>query len=120
MNKKGQFEVITITIILFIIFIIFGGIFMVATWNVSYQSGTSKDKVMGYDVGPIWNHAYLMNDHFTVYCFDNDNFKPIFEEAQRNQKEVIVSYKKYMGRGSLCTSSQTYEPVIVTNVEIVK
>lgn len=80
------------------------------------QSGTSRDIVQGYDEGIIWNHAYLKNDHSTAYCFDNPSFVDVFQQSQLFQKEVIVTYEKYLFRGALCSVSEKYEKVIVTDV----
>jgi hypothetical protein len=112
-NKKGQTGWI-----IFFLLIIIAVVGIIALKNVSTQHGTSKDIVMGYDKGPIWGHAYLKNDHTTAYCFDNDKFIPLLEESQTQDKEVIITYEKYVGRGGLCMASNNYETVVITNVEM--
>lgn len=112
-NKKGQAGWIFFVIIVLAILIIGAIIF----WNTSYQHGTSKDVVQGYDKGILWYHAYLKNDHNTAYCFDDERFIPLLEKSQRENTEVIVSYEKYVIRGSLCSTSENYENVIITKIE---
>jgi len=84
------------------------------------QSGFTKDKLHGYDSGVLWNHVYLLNDHTTVYCFDDDRFIPILEQAKNNNNITIeVAYNKYLLRGALCSSGQEMESVVITNIKIV-
>lgn len=86
----------------------------------TFQHGTSRDIVQGWDSGILWNHMYLKNDHNTCYCFDNPQFVQIFDESQKTQKEVIVTYETYLVRGGLCSASEKYETVIITDVEFVE
>jgi phenolic acid decarboxylase len=83
---------------------------------IVFQHGSSRDIVQGYDRGWLWYHLYLKNDHATAYCFDNSLFAVMFEESQRTQKEVIVTYETYLFRGSFCMTSERYDNVVVTNV----
>lgn len=83
----------------------------------TFQHGTSRDIVQGFDKGILWYHAYLKNDHKTAYCFDNPYWTDILNVAQRSQKEVIVTYEIYALRGKLCMSGEGYESVVITNVE---
>ena len=83
----------------------------------TYQHGTSRDIVQGYDKGIIWHHAYLKNDHTTAYCFDNESFIPILDESQKTQREVIVTYETYLFRGFLCTTSEKYEKVVIADIK---
>lgn len=85
-----------------------------------FQHGTSKDYVMGYDRGIFWEHAYLVNDHNTCYCFDNQNFESILKDAQENNKKVIITYETYLFRGTLCSCSENYEEVVVINIQYAK
>lgn len=114
MNKKAQVGWIMLGITFIILIVIL--FFLVK--NISYQHGTSKDIVMGYDKGVFWYHAYLINDHQTAYCFDDEKFIPLLEQSQKNNQKVIITYEKYYGRGFLCTAADNYERVIITNVEI--
>lgn len=86
---------------------------------LTFQHGSTRDVVQGYDKGWIWYHLYLKNDHATAYCFDNPLFASMFEELQRTQRDVIVTYETYLFRGFWCQVSDKYEKVIVTNVEFV-
>lgn len=113
MNKKAQ-EGFVVVILIILMLLIFGVILL---YGVSYQSGTSKDIVQGYDNGIMWHHAYLKNDHTTAYCFDDERFITILDESQRQNKEVIISYKKYVGRGFFCSTSEKFERVVVTDVQ---
>lgn len=117
MNKKGQEGIFIFMGIVFAIGIILALIFFVRYFNTPYQHGTSRDIVQGFDSGPLWKHAYLKNDHFTVYCFDDDNLIPILEQAQKTQKEVIITYEKYAGRGGMCVAADNYETVIIKSIE---
>ena len=111
-NKKGIIGfVISLLVLVGII-----GIF-ISVQNVSYQHGTSRDVVQGYDKGIIWHHAYLKNDHATAYCFDDERFINILTDSQRTQKEVIITYEKYWGRGFFCSAAEKYETVIITKIE---
>jgi hypothetical protein len=83
----------------------------------TFQHGTTRDIVQGWDRGIIWSHMYLKNDHNTAYCFDQDSFNVIFDEAQKTQKEVIVTYETYLVRGTFCLAAEGYEKVIVTGVK---
>lgn len=83
----------------------------------TFQSGTTKDQVSGYDKGVLWYHAYLKNDHRTAYCFDDSALADKFSDAQKSGKEVVISYETYLIRGWFCTVSPSYETVIVTKVE---
>lgn len=87
---------------------------------LTFQHGSSRDLVQGYDKGWLWYHAYLKNDHNTAYCFDNPDFIDILEDSQVNQREVIVTYETYLFRGFFCTTHGNYERVIITNVEYAK
>lgn len=84
--------------------------------DVSYQHGSSRDIVMGFDKGIYWHHAYLKNDHLTAYCFDDERFIPLLEQSQKEGREVIITYEKYIGRGNFCSAGD-YEKVVITNVE---
>lgn len=86
-------------------------------FGCTLQHGTSRDVVQGYDKGILWSHMYLKNDHSTCYCFNNQEFIKTFDESQLTQKEVIVTYEKYIVKGSLCNCDDKYEKVIVTNVK---
>jgi hypothetical protein len=81
------------------------------------QHGSSRDVVQGWDKGILWYHMYLKNDHTTAYCFDNPEFIKIFDDAQKTQREVIVTYETYLVRGILCSVSDKYEKVIITDVK---
>ena len=83
----------------------------------TFQHGTTRDIVQGYDQGIIWKHMYLKNDHNTAYCFDDNSFSVIFDEAQKTQKEVIITYETYFFRGFFCSAAEGYEKVIVTGVK---
>ena len=120
MDKKGQFDLFWFMVLVFCMLIIVVIICLSLSSNYPYQHGTSRDIVQGYDAGPIWNHAYLKNDHNTAYCFDEERFLPILEKAEMEQKEVIITYEKYFLRGALCSTSDNYENVIIVNVELVK
>ena len=85
----------------------------------TFQHGTTRDIVQGWDKGILWHHMYLKNDHTTAYCFDNLDFTRIFDEAQKTQKEVIITYETYLIRGSLCSTSDKFENVIITNVQFI-
>lgn len=82
----------------------------------TFQHGSSRDIVQGWDKGIIWNHAYLKNDHTTAYCFDSYVFAEMLDESQRTQKEVIITYETYFLRGWLCSTSEKHERVIITDV----
>ena len=84
---------------------------------LTFQHGSSRDVVQGYDKGWIWYHAYLKNDHTTAYCFDNPDFADILEDSQKNQKEIIITYETYLFRGFFCMTSENYDNVIITKVE---
>lgn len=86
----------------------------------TFQHGTTRDIVQGYDSGILWNHMYLKNDHTTVYCFEKDtNFSEMFDESQRTQKEIIVTYETYLLKGSLCYHSEKFDGVVVKDVKFV-
>lgn len=91
---------------------------MLTTAGCTFQQGTSKDYVYGYDKGIIWHHLYLKDDHKTCYCFDNPEFIATLKLAQEMNEKVIVSYETYLIRGSLCTAAEGYENVIVTDVKL--
>jgi hypothetical protein len=91
---------------------------MIAISSCTFQHGTSKDYVYGYDKGIIWHHLYLKDDHKTCYCFDNPNFIATLKTAQEMNEKVIVTYETYLLRGMLCTSAEGYENVIVTDVKL--
>ena len=82
----------------------------------TFTQGTTKDVVQGFDKGIIWHHLYLLNDHTTAYCFDNDDFIPILKSAQESNQKVTVTYETNLIRGILCTTSDKFERVVVTNV----
>jgi len=115
MNKKSQAAIAAIVFMAVIILLI-----VLILKPVSYQHGTSKDIVQGYDKGIIWYHVYLLNDHHTAYCFDDEKFIPLLEQSQKNNEKIIITYEKYVIRGCLCSSSDNYENVIITNVELEK
>jgi len=115
-TKKGGYGIPIMITLVFLFLMMIG---MILLWNVSYQHGTSRDIVQGYDKGILWYHAYLKNDHFTAYCFDDEKFIPMFDKAQKEQIEVVITYKKYVGRGFWCTTAENYENVIVENVDFV-
>lgn len=83
------------------------------------QSGYTKDKLHGYDTGVLWNHVYLLNDHTTVYCFDDNRFIPLLEQAKNGNVTIEVDYEKYALRGALCSSGQEMETVVITAIKIV-
>ena len=114
MNKKALLGIIIFLIVCVIVLIL-----SIILWNVSYQNGTTRDIVQGYDKGILWYHAYLKNDHSTAYCFDDERFIPMLEQSQKENKEVVVTYKKYVGKGFLCSAAENYENVIIENIEIV-
>jgi hypothetical protein len=113
-NNKAQAEV-TVIILFLLLMVVLVVFFLIK--DISIQHGASKDIVQGYDKGLLWNHAYLKNDHFTAYCFDDESFIPLLEQSQKQNKEVIVTYEKYIGRGMLCSSADHYENVVITKVE---
>jgi phenolic acid decarboxylase len=86
---------------------------------ITFQHGSSRDVVQGYDKGWIWFHAYLKNDHTTAYCFDNPDFIDILKESQETQREVIITYETYLFRGFFCMTSDKFDNVIITNVKFV-
>lgn len=86
----------------------------------TFQHGSTRDVVQGYDKGLIWYHAYLKNDHGTAYCFDDVSFIPILEKSQKENVDVIVTYETYFARGFLCSAAEKYETVIITNIEEVQ
>ena len=81
----------------------------------TFQRGTSRDVVQGWDKGIIWYHMYLKNDHTTSYCFDNPQFIEIFDESLKTQREIIVTYETYFFRGGLCSAGDKFDNVIVTD-----
>lgn len=112
-NKKGQVALF----IIFFVVIIICVLAVLFLKDVSTQTGTSKDIVQGYDKGIIWYHAYLKNDHFTAYCFDDERFIPLLENSQKNNREIIIYYEKYIGRGFFCGSAENYENVVITDIQ---
>lgn len=85
------------------------------------QSGYTRDKLHGYDRGVTWNHIYLLNDHTTVYCWeDNIAWGEILEKAKADNNITLeIDYEKYWLKGSLCSSGQDMEAVVVTDIKIV-
>lgn len=102
-----------------IVFIPFLVVSIIILNGCTFQHGTSKDYVYGYDTGILWNHLYLKDDHSTCYCFDDPEFIETIEEAQAADRKVLVTYEKYVFRGGLCWSADGYENVVVTKVGIV-
>ena len=84
------------------------------------QTGNTKDKVHGYDVGPVWGHLYLINDHSTVYCFDKGLYESKIESAEDLNQTVKVYYnKQYPFNTFLCSAVDGYERVEVIGIEVV-
>ena len=92
------------------------GLFLLT--GCTFQHGSSRDIVQGWDKGIIWYHAYLKNDHTTAYCFDNPDFIKIMDISQKTQKEIILTYETYILRGALCTTSDKFDNVIITNITL--
>lgn len=113
MDNKAQVVGIFI-FLLIVVAIVLGGFLL---YSIELQHGTSKDVVYGYDKGMIWSHAYLKNDHTTAYCFNDESFIPLLDESQRDGKEVIITYSKYIGKGFFCTTDSKYENVVITGVK---
>ena len=91
--------------------------------SASIQNGFSTDNAYGYDVGPIWGHLYLVNDHTTAYCFKPDTYGQLIKDSIKNKQKLDVYYQKYVGMaptGALCTPPDNMEAVVVTNIEISK
>lgn len=89
------------------------GLFLVAC---TVQRGTSTDTIYGTDYGILWHHLYLKNDHSTVYCYD-DFYDQQIQEARKANATVTVTYEKnILGKGTLCSAGEQYEPVVVTGV----
>lgn len=85
----------------------------------TFSHGSSTDTIYGWDNGPVWGHMYLKNDHATAYCFP-DYMTEIIDAAYENNFTVKVTYETYLIRGSLCRTSEKYDNVVVTHVEIIK
>jgi len=112
-NKKGQMGVITIIIVILLIFIGF--------WIYSFflNKGSSTDYPYNIEKSSFWNKLWLKDDHTTVYCFDDERFIPIIEQAQKENKKIKVSYQEYLFRGTLCSSgSENIGTVVITNIEV--
>jgi hypothetical protein len=83
----------------------------------SIQNGNTKDRISGYDIGIIWGHLYMMNDHKTVYCFDKSLMQSI-KDAEDKNLTVKVTYKKNLVfTAFLCSADESYEKVEVVSIE---
>lgn len=80
------------------------------------QHGTSKDRIYGYDTGPVWGHMYLVNDHSTTYCFDKTR-EDIIKEAYDSNRTVMITYEKGPLKAFFCMGQAEQETVVVTQVK---
>jgi hypothetical protein len=90
---------------------------MILFTGCTLQSGYTRDKLHGYDYGILWNHLYLLNDHSTVYCF-KDDLIPVIESINNNDT-IQVYYESYLVYGILCSSGQSMESVVITDIKII-
>jgi hypothetical protein len=117
-NKKAQLVGIIVIILLII-----GGILLIY-WiaPLFFNSGTSTDYPYTIEHTKVgWYKLWLKDDHTTVYCFDDERFLPILEQAKAENKKVAVTYQDYFFRGMLCSSgSERIGTTIITGVQIVE
>jgi len=116
-NKKAQFIGFVVIVLVAI------GLFFLIYWitPLFFNSGTSTDYVYTVEKTKFWHKLYLKDDHTTVYCFDDERFLPILEQARTENKKVVVTYQDYFFRGFLCSSgNERIGTTVITNVEIIQ
>lgn len=117
-NRKGNGELIAVLVIVMISVLVLIGLF--ALISLSLNSGSSVDTAYGVESNTFWYKLYLKDDHKTIYCIDKDDtsFITMAQNAARDKEKVKVTYQEYIFRGSLCGGSETYDAVVVTNLEV--
>jgi hypothetical protein len=118
MNKKSQVLVTALLCIIGLALIILAIYFIAPLF---FNSGTSTDYPYTVEHTKVgWYKLWLKDDHTTVYCFDNERFLPIIEQAKIENKKVAVTYQDYFFKGFWCSSgSERIGKTVITNIEIV-
>src|SRR3990167_10917039 len=113
MDKKGNLLGGFFLFMLFVmIMLLVSFIFLRDGSSIDYPYGYEKQKGFG------WSILYLKDDHKTAYCFDNNNLKPIIDEAIRTNKKIEVFFKGYLFRGMFCSAGEKYDEVVVEDIRI--
>jgi len=117
-NKKGLItEILFILIIGLLILGVAYGYFL-----ITQNKGSSKDYAYTVEKTNFWYKLWLKDDHTTVYCFDDDKFLKIIEDAKARDKKVKVTYQDYFFRGFFCTSDigSDIGKTIITDIEVLE
>lgn len=118
MNKKAQEGVIIVGVIVVLGILLIGGFFYLV--SLFLNSGSSTDYPYNVEKNAAgWTKLWLKDDHTTVYCFDDERFLPIIEQAKAENKKVTVYYQEYIFRGFFCSSgNENIGTVVVTDIQI--
>lgn len=115
--KKAQEVLILTAVVIIIIALLIGGVLFMAT--LFLNEGSSTDYPYNIEQSRYWHKLWLKDDHTTVYCFDDERFISIIEQAKQSNKKIKVSYQEYLFRGFLCSSgSDNIGEVVITNIEV--